>query len=378
MTEVARRGREPLLTAAMIVRDEAEHLVPCLASLRDVVDDVVVVDTGSVDDSIAIARSFGARVYQERWANDFSLARNSALDRVCGQWVLYIDADERLRRVSRDEIEALLDVAEEVAFRLRLYPFVGSTPYREYRLWRNDPRIRFEGIIHERVVSAIRAVALAEDRPIGVCDLALDHVGYETDQTKKHHRNLPLLRAQLAAEPGNVSSWRRLSSALAALGKAEEAEVALETSIQLVRAATHPVSGGSLAYADLIRLRNKHGDTRALFDEALGRYPRDPLLLWMRAASALDTGDPVGALGWLDRLAAVDPKELDDTIAYDDRLFGALLHEARGQCLFRLLLFDAAAEAYRAAEEREPDNEEHRLKRLLAEHKSTGIMTVSR
>ena len=83
-----------------------------------------------------------------------------------------------------------------------LRPWVGATPYREYRLWRNDPRIRFEGAIHEKVVPAIHAVAEADNRPIGLCDLLLNHIGYEGDQTRKHRRNLPLLRRQVESRAG--------------------------------------------------------------------------------------------------------------------------------------------------------------------------------
>ncbi len=185
----------------MIVRDEAEHLAACLASLEGIVDDVVVVDTGSVDDTVAIATRLGARVYHHPWTDNFSDARNAALDHAAGRWILYIDADERLRPIARERIVALLDDADEVAFRVWLRPFLGATPAREYRLWRNDPRIRFVGVIHEKVVPAIQAVALADGRGIGLCDLELDHLGYESDQARKHERNLPLLRAQLRAEP---------------------------------------------------------------------------------------------------------------------------------------------------------------------------------
>ena len=267
----------PLLSAAMIVRDE-EAPGACLASLQGIVDEVIVVDTGSSDQSMTIARSFGARVYREPWAGDFSRARNAALDRVHGEWVLYIDADERLRPIARADVVALLEHSTEVAFRVMLRPFTGSTPCREFRLWRNDPRIRFEGIIHEKVVPAITAVARSESRPIGVCDLAIDHVGYEGDQTRRHHRNLPLLRAQLAAEPRNVFNWRHLASVLVALDETEEAERALETALGLVRAEPVAPAGGVLVYSDLVRLRYGRGvDTGDLIDEAVGTYPNDPL-----------------------------------------------------------------------------------------------------
>jgi cytochrome c-type biogenesis protein CcmH/NrfG len=352
----------------MIVRDEEAHLAACLASLEGVVDEVVVIDTGSVDHTVDIARSFGARVHEEEWVDDFSRARNSALDRARGRWILYIDADERLRPVARTEVVALLDTAHEVAFRLRLRPFVGATPLLEYRLWRNDARIRFEGVIHEKVVPAIEAVAAADGRRIGVCDLALDHVGYEGDQLRKHHRNLPLLQAQLEAEPRNVFNWRHLAKVLEGVGRPTDAEQALERALELVRTADDLPPAGRLVFADLAASRRDRRRSAELLDEGLSLYPGDPLLLWTGAALDIDAGEPVSALAWLDRLAAVDRTTLDDTMSYDERLFGALVHEARGLCLFRLERFDEAATAYGAAERCEPDNAEHRAKRLMAEH----------
>ena len=358
---------QPLLTAAMIVRDEAEHLDACLTSLRGIVDDVVVVDTGSSDDSIAIARAHGAQVYEEEWADDFAHARNSALDRARGRWILYIDADERLRPVTRDEVVALLDAAEEVAFRVLCSQFVGATLCREFRLWRNDPRIRFEGVIHEKVMPAIRAVAASESRGIGLCNLVLDHYGYEGDQTRKHQRNLPLLRTQLAAEPRNVFNWRHLATCLAGLGEQDESEQALMHALELVRAAPTPPSGGSLVYNDVIRLHSSPA-RRALLAEAVARYPNDPLLIWTQALIEIDEDDPAAGLASLDRLASLDPAVLDDTLGYDERLFDTFLHEARGLAFFRSERFSEAAEEYGAAERSEPDDPEHRARRLMAEH----------
>jgi tetratricopeptide (TPR) repeat protein len=358
-----------LITAALIVRDEERHLDACLSSLDGVVDEVVVVDTGSVDATPDIARARGARVYEEPWADDFSRARNAALDRGTGRWILYIDADERLRPVPREAIERLLADPDTVAYRMLLHPFRGSTPYREYRLWRNDPRIRFQGVIHEKVMPAIEAVAASEGRRVADCELALDHVGYDGDQARKHRRNLPLLRRQLAAEPGNAFNWRHLAVVLSALGQSREAEEALWQAVELARAADQPDRHASLAYADLVRMRHERGeDIEQLVDEGLERYPDNWLLVWMRARLQIDSGRPAAALRWLDRLAAVDTAALPDAgVAYDERLFGAFAHASRGLCLLRLGRAVEAAEAYREAQAADPESAEHPIKRRLAE-----------
>src|SRR5580658_974252 len=77
----------PLLTASLIVRNEEEFLVGCLDSLRSVVDEIVIVDTGSTDRSKKIAESAGARICDLKWTGDFSEARNRALDLSTGQWI---------------------------------------------------------------------------------------------------------------------------------------------------------------------------------------------------------------------------------------------------------------------------------------------------
>jgi cytochrome c-type biogenesis protein CcmH/NrfG len=197
-------------------------------------------------------------------------------------------------------------------------------------------------------------------------------VGYDDDQAHKHRRNLPLLRAQLAAEPDNVFNWRHLAAVLSALGHRSEAERALWRAIELTRAAPNAGLHGSLAYADLVRMRHERGEQVAdLIEEALGRYPDNWLLVWVKARLEIESGRPLTALDWLDRLTRVDLARLPDTgVAYDERLFGSFAHESRGLCLFRLERYAEAAAAYRAAERCDPNSREYRVKRQLAERRA--------
>lgn len=361
----------PLLTAAMIVRDEEHHLPDCLRSLRGVVDEVVVVDTGSVDSSVAIARAAGARVVCRPWREDFSYARNAGLELARGRWILYIDADERLRPVDPGWLRGLLADSAEVAYRILLRPFRHYTPYREYRLWRSDPSVRFDGVIHEKVVPAIHAVAAAHGRGVPTCDLELEHVGYDGDQSHKHARNLPLLRRQLAAEPGNVFNWWHLGTVLRATGETDEAEAAFRRAIEAA-ADGDPGRHGGQAFAELALLRLRRGeDVTDLLDRAQRRHPDNWRLVWIRAQAAMAAQRPAEALGWLDRLVRVDLAALpEQRVAYDERIFSAFAHESRGVCLFRLGRFAEAAEAFAAAESAEPDRIEHRVRRQLAQSRA--------
>jgi tetratricopeptide (TPR) repeat protein len=358
---------QPLLSAALIVRDEEQHLPACLESLAGVVDDVVVVDTGSRDRSVEIARGFGAEVFEFPWCADFSAARNHGLDRARGRWILYIDADERLEPVERASVERLLDDDGVVAYRLWLRPRTLSTAYREYRLWRSDPRIRFVGVIHEKVHGALLRVAAADRRRIADCELRLAHVGYDGDQAAKHRRNLPLLEAQLDRDPNDIYNWHHLGLISVALGDYARGEAAYRRALELALSRDPPETRGRLAYSSLLVLLMARGeDTRELAEEAIRHYPQDWALVWHRAQAHSFAGDWEAALADLDRLVALDPDAIVDHAAYERSIFGDQAQAARGLCLFKLGRYDESEAAYAAAERELPGTEELRVKRQLA------------
>jgi tetratricopeptide (TPR) repeat protein len=360
---------EVLLSAAMIVRDEAEHLEACLRSIRDVVDEIVIVDTGSTDRTVEIAQSFDAQVHVHPWQGSFAEPRNAGLELARGKWILYIDADERLLPISRADVRSRLQHATEVALRVRLRPFKGATPYWEYRLWRSDPRIRFDGVIHEKVTPSIGAVATADRVMVGESELFLDHVGYEGDQTHKHRRNLPLLKAQLSADPASPYNWAHLASALGGLGESGDSDAALERAVELAR--EQDFSAGGLAFAALVHRRREQGeDFAALLEEALSRYPDTVALAWLKICAEIEAGRYEDALRRLERFDVDTTMPIEDLIAYPVDLFGARAPEARGLCLFRLERYAEAAAAYRQAEEFDPSEDAHRIRRLLSEHRA--------
>jgi glycosyltransferase involved in cell wall biosynthesis len=356
-----------LLSAALIVRDESRVLDGCLASIEDVVDEIVLVDTGSQDDTVEIAVEHGARVIHHEWSGDFAEARNVGLEAARGEWVLYVDADERLTGAGRDGVRELLDGAREVAFRLLLRPDSHSTPYREHRLWRNDPRIRFAGRIHEKVTPAIAAVSRRDRRPIGDCELLLEHLGYEGDQSHKHRRNLPLLRAQLEREPDNLFNRHHLARVLDGLGEHEEALDVLIDAVELARLRPRDPLG-VLAFTDLVRARRARGeDVGALLDEARERYPQNKLLWWVQAAALISARRYSESLGLLEKLVSVELSSLpDEGVAYDRRIFGEFAQEARGVCLVALGRDAQAVEAYERALRENPDSTIYRARLALA------------
>lgn len=172
-----------VLSAVMIVRNEAGRLARCLRSLRALVDEIVVVDTGSTDETIAIAEEHGCVIGHFPWVDDFSAARNHSLELARGEWVLMVDADEVVASAPAMLAEQLLerDPAElALAVQWRARP--GLDPMWETRMWRNRPDVRFRGIIHENVMDDLHRAMEHEEGWIGSIDLLLDHDGYEGDQ----------------------------------------------------------------------------------------------------------------------------------------------------------------------------------------------------
>src|SRR5512143_1026788 len=98
----------PTLSLAMIVKNEEKNLGHCLASVRDLVDEMVVVDTGSTDGTVALAESFGARIGHFPWTGDFGAARNESLRLCTGDWVLILDADEAVDALDHAKIRAAI------------------------------------------------------------------------------------------------------------------------------------------------------------------------------------------------------------------------------------------------------------------------------
>jgi len=357
-----------LLTAAMIVRNEEHCLPDCLKSIQPLVDEIVIVDTGSTDQSRAIARAFGAKVFDLQWPDDFSAARNEALRHSNGQWILYIDADESVLPIDRSQIQQHLSGAGTVAFTVRFYPYKGFTAYREYRIFRNDPRIRFDGVIHETILPSIRAVAADDHLTIGKTDLTVVHTGYDAEQDHKHARNLPLLRAQLARDPERIYCWWHLGMVLVGLGDLEGAEEAWTSAIKIIRKKDLRQAVDSLPYADLIRLRYRMGNNvNGFLEEALRFFPDQYLLLWTKGQVLMAEQRFSEAIGLFELLASIDPACLESAeLAYDSRIFRALAYEPLATCHFKLGRFEESATYYALAENCEPENIAYRIRRQLA------------
>ena len=359
----------PLLTAALIVRDEQHFLPDCLRSLDGVANEVVVVDTGSTDRTCEIVQEAGARLLHHAWNDDFAAARNVALDAARGDWILYIDADERVVGGLPPGFRDQLRDPHLVGLTVKFKPATGFTFYREPRLFRRHQEIRFRGVIHETHLPDLYQVARREKRVIVHSDLALEHLGYDGDISHKHPRNLPLLQARVREEPGHVYSWWHLGWTLDAMGRPDEAEEAWNKGLDAVRRAWGASSVRSLPYLALLGHQwARDGDyDQDLWTEAWQAVPGHPTLLWLKARRLIGRNQWFDAIEPLEDLTKVDlDEEVARQYATEEQLFLQWVPASLALCLFHCERYDEAAALYGELERRFP-GEEYRVKKRLAE-----------
>jgi tetratricopeptide (TPR) repeat protein len=206
----------PRLSLCMIVRDEAGMLPGFLAACAGLWDDLCVVDTGSQDATVALLTVAGARLVHRPWDDDFAAARNASLGLATGDWILFLDADERPTPAACAEIRALLadDTAGAATIVMRnALPHGRVREAPLLRLFRRDPAIRFRHRIHEEVATTVSEHLRRTGRRLVALNGRVDHLGYVREVAAaraKLDRDRDLLTACVAADPHDWYSWYKL------------------------------------------------------------------------------------------------------------------------------------------------------------------------
>jgi len=191
-----------LLSLCMIVKDEEAVLGRCLDSVKDWVDEIIIVDTGSTDGTKEIARQYTDKVYDFQWINDFSAARNESLKHATGTWILVMDADEYFEETEIRNLRQILSAKEpkpNVVLNVTIVSFMGSkfnqtaSEGAVSRVFANHMGIRYVRPIHEQPKNINGKPMKAEQLPVRIM-----HTGYDEESLKnknKHQRNLSIFQA---------------------------------------------------------------------------------------------------------------------------------------------------------------------------------------
>lgn len=319
------------ISVCMIVKNEEAMLPGCLAAVRGLAHEIIVVDTGSTDRTVEIARRARARVVQIPWEDDFAAARNASLSLARGEWILVLDADERLAPGAEAVLRQALASAEFDCGMLPMHEAVrpdakvaevlsGQARTGEInhlpRLLRRTEDLRFEGIIHESVLPWLRARGMR----VAFVEAPIVHLGAARDvrlSRGKADRNVALLEKAAAARPDDPMLHGYLAYEHLEAGREAMARAAVERGWAVVE------RGAKGGLGSVLRLATA------------------------RARLALTAGDTRGVLATVDRAEAIEGAHPDLDFLRGSALeldgLAARRGDERARCL------DAALASYRAA-----------------------------
>jgi tetratricopeptide (TPR) repeat protein len=193
------------LSFCAIVKNESANLARCLNSVKPYVDEMIIVDTGSSDDTVAIAHQFGARVSHFEWCDDFAAARNYACSLASGEWILTLDADEELHTLKQNWTEPFNTPSAKnvLAFAVSLRSASASeTEMQPIRLFRNDPAIQYRDRYHEHLTYEGQTLHSDHPQVQALEGVEIIHYGYADDIiVDKSIRRIPILE-QIRATDG--------------------------------------------------------------------------------------------------------------------------------------------------------------------------------
>ncbi len=326
----------------MIVKNEAANLEAALGPVKEIVDEVVVVDTGSTDDTVAIAEKLGARVHHFRWCDSFAAARNAAIEQATGDWIFILDADDRVVPPELEKLRALFGKLgdENAAYMMGQVSLAVdggvALEVEHVRLFRRRPDVRYRYRVHEQVVPDVMQTGGA----MVPTNVRLVHVGYRKAGAldEKVLRNIRLVEMDCADFPTDPFPMFYRGAMLADLGRSAEAIVALSFAAMLVdpRSAMGRTLAYSLARAQRAELLLPDALDTIRAARVLG--PNEASLACLEAELLIELGDLSGAGACLTNLAMEDKRDLGVQDVRLRVLFGEVLlslgfHEAAEQAV---------------------------------------------
>ena len=244
------------ISAVYIAKNEENNIARSLDSIKDAVDELVLVDTGSTDNTVEIFKSYGGQVFYRQWDDDFSAPRNLALSKANGDWIIILDADESFSTDTRNNIKAVLQSCSPSAKGLLLHMvnYDGDTKkqldeFYTLRIVRNVPGLNYKGKIHEMLY--IGDEAFYDAQRVSKELLSIDHTGYSTSiSTEKNQRNLRLMEAAIAAGEPEARYYTSLYETHGALGNTEKSLYYAKLDVERGR---QPVTYASRSYRGLLQ-----------------------------------------------------------------------------------------------------------------------------
>ena len=231
--QIAVPKKSPTISLCMMVKDEEELLPQCLDSVKDHVDEIIVVDTGSTDRTVEIAETHGAKVYHHPWENNFSKHRNQSISYATGDWILIMDADEELDAGTVHLLRKVIHEAPTSVISFNVRSYMGNGAYytegNSTRLFKNGLGFHYKGYVHNQLVARGKATPSS---------IVLWHHGYDIPDEQldaKKQRSLQLLRKQIEEFPDDLPTRHHLAMTLLACKEHEEAYQEAKLTLDMMR-----------------------------------------------------------------------------------------------------------------------------------------------
>jgi glycosyltransferase involved in cell wall biosynthesis len=318
-------GTRPSVSLCMIVKNEEQNLPDCLHGLADLFNEIVIADTGSTDRTREIAVGLGAKVVDFPWVDSFAAARNASLEAATGDWVMWLDADDRLDDANRTKLKELLGRlgTENAAYAMKCEcvadrPEAGATVVDHVRLFRNDPRIRWRYRVHEQILPGVRAIG----GEVRWSDVVVHHMGYvdAAVRRRKLDRDVRLLTLEDQEHPDDPFVLFNLGSVLSEATRPAEALPLLRRSL----ARSHPTDSiVRKLYALIVACHRQLGqgdEALAACREGRSHYPDDAELLFVEGVLHRERRDLQAAEACWRRL--LERREGDHFASVDAGLLG--------------------------------------------------------
>lgn len=265
-----------LMTLCLIVKNESKYLAKCVSSAADIVSKTVIIDTGSKDDTPAIARSLADEFHSIPFENDFSKARNFALQFVKTPWVLYLDADESFETLDAENLLQCVSEAPDSVwgYQLTRYNFFGTGGWytsKNLKVFRNSPQIFYEGSVSESATKSIqRNGGQIVDAPV-----LLNHYGHcrsVQDRDAKAHYYLKLMQGEIEKKGPNSRLMGYIGMILRTLGRFEEGLETASKGLSLSPDSAH----SHYCKAQVLRSMNRIEEALIHYQKASELSPNDP------------------------------------------------------------------------------------------------------
>jgi hypothetical protein len=328
------------LTLAVMVRDDAAKLDRCLASMRPFVDQIVVLDTGSKDDSVAIAKKHGAVVHEIEWPDNFSVALNILLSKVETKWTFRLDSDEWVDPPQGKSIRELSKQDKVAAYYLIRRDLIDDAgrfdEIHVLRLWQTDKIVQYEGAVHE-VIRHARFEEAFPGKVLLTSDVFFWHDGYIHQVQQKGERNLVILRREVKETPDRLESLAMLATTLHGMRDPEGMQILNRLVDKILDPSFEgqPPTQVALAlamYMELISPEDAATERiEQLIDKAVKWFHKNPVILFYAGVLERKRGDFEKALKHLLKMEAlVMSGEYDRGMSIPTEFLGERLWKALG------------------------------------------------